>query len=206
MYISMTCDNCVLWCSFNFLKGKVVGLDASSASSFDGTMKSWTDEWRTKALVGVGLVFSLKRNVHCLGIKCWLYEDKETHNEHFCPSLMKVKPVKPWTQRQECCTEDCKGRAGLQINVDVLTVISTEVLVASIKDFLWMWGNNFVFCFVFSPQQNIPSTDDPTRKNNRNNTAFCSLVWTCVSRYSHKHSQLSAYKEEKSDQYRNPNK
>lgn len=123
----------------------------------------------------------------------------------------KVKSVKPWTQRQECCTEDCKGRAGLQI--DVLTVISTEeVLVASIKDFLWMWGNHFVFWFVFSPQQNIPSTDDPTRKNNSNNTAFCSLVRTCVSwrhlalRYSHKHSQLSAYKEEKSDQYRNPNK
>lgn len=84
----MTCDNCVLWCSFNFLKGKVVGLDAS----FDGTMKSWTDEWRTKALVGGWFGgFSLKRNVHCLEIKCWLYQDKETHNEHFCPSLMKGK-------------------------------------------------------------------------------------------------------------------
>lgn len=97
----------------------------------------------------------------------------------------KVKPVKPWTQRQECCMQDCKGRAGLQIDVNVLTVIFTEVLVASIKDFLWMWGNNFVFCFVFSPQQNIPSTDDPTRKNNtviiQNIAAFCSLVWTCVS-------------------------
>lgn len=96
----MTRENCVSWCTFNFLKGNAVCLDIAAPpppSSSDGGARCKNSDWWTEKSEGGGefIYNALKRRM-CKGLKIrWLVRKKKKRKNVLTLSVLRNVGVTP---------------------------------------------------------------------------------------------------------------